>query len=85
MSSVLSVRVSDEVRTRLDALAKTSRRSKSFLAAEAIEAFVENETWQLAEIQAGIQDLDAGRTADHADVRGWVESWGREREKKLPR
>jgi hypothetical protein len=43
-------------------------RSKSFLAAEAIPASVEAETWQLDEIQAGLQELDSGR------ARG---SWGR--------
>lgn len=55
------------------------------VAAEAIEAFVENETWQVAEIHAGIEDLDAGRVIDHADVRGWVESWDGAEERDRPR
>ena len=37
---------------RLDALSKRSRRSKSFLAAEAIATYVESEEWQLGELYA---------------------------------
>jgi RHH-type transcriptional regulator, rel operon repressor / antitoxin RelB len=35
--------------------------SKSFLAAEAIAAYVELNAWQIAEIEAGIAELDAGQ------------------------
>jgi predicted transcriptional regulator len=33
---------------------------KSFLAAEAIAAYVELNEWQIGEITAGIQELDSG-------------------------
>ena len=71
--------------TSLEALAKRARRSKSFLAAEAIAAFVEAESWQLDEIQAGIKELDEGRALLHKDVANWLRSWGRKRERKAPR
>ena len=58
-SSVLSVRLNPKTKAKLEALAKASRRSRSFLAAEAIENYVESEAWQLAEIEAGIDDLNA--------------------------
>ena len=60
MSTVLSVRLDDDTKKRLEVLARRARRSKSFLAAEAIAAFVEAESWQLDEIQAGLEDLDTG-------------------------
>ncbi|HMD48335.1 MAG TPA: hypothetical protein VKG79_04520 [Bryobacteraceae bacterium] len=44
-----------------------TRRSKSFLAAEAIAAYVEVENWWLTEIEAGIRDLERGHTAGHDD------------------
>lgn len=68
-STTLSIRLNAETKAKLDALAKLSRRSKSFLAAEAIENFVAAESWQLEEIEAGIKDLDANRTVDHGEVR----------------
>ena len=50
----LSKRIDTSTRRRLDALSKCSKRSKSFLAAE---AYVEAEESQLGEIQAGIAEL----------------------------
>lgn len=85
MSTTLSVRIDARTKKRLEALAKRARRSKSFLAAEAITAFVEAESWQLDEIQAGIDELDAGRGVAHKDVAAWLRSWGRTRERKAPR
>ena len=84
-SSTLSIRLDTRTKAKLDALAKASRRSKSFLAAEAIEAFVAAETWQLGEMEAGIKDLDANRAVDHGEVRQWLQSWGKNRERKPPR
>jgi RHH-type transcriptional regulator, rel operon repressor / antitoxin RelB len=85
MTTTLSIRIDTITKKRLEALAKRARRSKSFLAAEAITAFVEAESWQLDETQAGIDELDAGRGVAHEDVATWVRSWGRTRERKAPR
>jgi RHH-type rel operon transcriptional repressor/antitoxin RelB len=85
MTTTLSVRIDTDTRKRLEALAKRARRSKSFLAAEAIAAFVEAESWQLDQIQAGIEELDAGNGVAHKDVANWLRSWGRKRERKTPR
>ena len=85
MSTTLSVRIDVDTKKRLEALAKRSRRSKSFLAAEAIAAFVDAESWQLDEIQGGIKELDEGRGVPHKDVANWLRSWGRKGERKAPR
>jgi RHH-type transcriptional regulator, rel operon repressor / antitoxin RelB len=69
----------------LDALSKRSRRSKSFLAAEAIAAYVESEEWQLGELQAGIAELESGRQVSHDKVSKWLKSWGTLGETKAPR
>ena len=61
MSETLSIRIDAETKKRLEVLSKRSRRSKSFLAAEAIAAYVGSEDWQLGELQAGIAELDDGR------------------------
>ena len=85
MTTTLSVRIDTDTKKRLAALAKRLRRSKSFLAAEAIVAFVEAESWQLDEIETGIKDLDESRGVPHQDVANWLRSWGRQRERKAPR
>ena len=65
MTTTLSIRLDTETKKQLEALAKRARRSKSFLAAEAIGAYVEAESWQVDEIQAGVKELDAGRRVPH--------------------
>lgn len=85
MTETLSIRLDSDTKKRLDELAKRSRRSKSFLAAEAITAFVDSEEWQLGEIHKGIEDLDAGQTVSHEKVTTWLRSWGKAGERKAPR
>lgn len=85
MTETLSIRIDSETKKRLDALSKRSKRSKSFLAAEAITAFVVSEEWQLGEIQDGIAELDSGQTVSHEKVSKWLKTWGKAGETKAPR
>lgn len=85
MSETLSIRLDAETKQRLDALARRSHRSKSFLAAEAISRYVDSEEWQIAEIEAGIADLEAGRTVSHDEVVSWLKTWGTSSERKAPK
>ena len=59
-TSVITTRIDVALKAKLEALARSTRRSKSFLAAEAIAAYVELNEWQIGEITAGIQELDSG-------------------------
>ena len=59
-TAVVTVRLDSELKAKLEALARSTRRSKSFLAAEAIAAYVDLNAWQIAEIEAGIAELDRG-------------------------
>jgi len=87
MTDTLSIRLQADTKARLDALSKRSRRTKSFLAAEAIAAYIESEEWQLGAIQAGLAELDAADGAEavsHDEVAGWLKSWGKTGETKPP-
>ena len=85
MTETLSIRIDSETKKRLDALSKRSKRSKSFLAAKAITAFVDSEEWQLGEVHRGIKELDSGQTVSHDKVSTWLKSWGKAGETKAPR
>jgi predicted transcriptional regulator len=85
MTETLSIRIDAKTKKRLDELAKRSKRSKSFLAAEAIAAYVESEEWQLGEIHAGIAELESGQEVSHEKVSNWLRSWGKRDESKAPR
>lgn len=75
MSTTITVRLEDEVKERLDRLAESSRRSKSFLAAEAIREFVANNEWQIAEIQAALAEAKDGDFATDDDVEALARKW----------
>jgi predicted transcriptional regulator len=85
MTETLSIRINNVTKRRLDALSQKSNRSKSFLAAEAITAYVEAEEWQFAEMEAAATELDAGQGVSHEKVAKWLASWGKQGEKKAPR
>src|SRR5437867_8397006 len=85
MSETLSVRIDLTTKKRLEALANRSKRSKSFLAAEAIAAYVEAEEWQLGEIQDGLKELDEAQSVGHEKVSKWLRSWGETSAGKAPR
>ena len=85
MTETLSIRIDTDTKKRLDLIAKRSNRSKSFLAAAAIAAYVESEEWQLGELQAGIAELDSGNVVSHESVSKWLKTWGKRGETQAPR
>lgn len=75
MSTTMTVRLEDDVKDRLDGLAEATQRSKSFLAAEAIRVYVENNEWQIGEIRAALKEADAGDFANDKDVAALAKKW----------
>jgi predicted transcriptional regulator len=67
-TSTMTIRVSTTVKEKLERLAHDTRRSKSFLAAEAVTAYVERELEIIDGIQRGLADVEAGRVVPHAQV-----------------
>ena len=75
MSVTITLRLEDEVKNKLEKLAESTHRSRSFLAAEAIKAYVEINDWQVAEIHQAIQEADAGDFASQEEVSAVVNKW----------
>ena len=75
MSTTMTVRLEKEVKQRLDDLADATQRSKSFLAAEAIREYVENNEWQIREIKQALQEADAGDFASDKDIGAIAKKW----------
>lgn len=67
-SATLSVRLSPQTKDNLGRLAHATRRTKSFLASEAIEAFVTREMEIIEGIQRGLADAKAGRVIPHEEA-----------------
>ena len=75
MSTTMTIRLEDEVKDRLDSLAEATQRSKSFLAAEAIRVYVENNEWQIGEVKAALKDADMGDFASDKEVAALARKW----------
>jgi predicted transcriptional regulator len=67
-TAVLTLRVPVEVKQQLDKLADATHRSKSWLAGEAIQRYLELEAWQIGEIQQALQEAEAGDFASADEI-----------------
>jgi RHH-type transcriptional regulator, rel operon repressor / antitoxin RelB len=59
-STTLTVRVETDVKKRLEKLAKSTGRSRSFLAAEALNEYLDVNEWQVAGVRKAMDSLDRG-------------------------
>ncbi len=83
-SITITIRLKPEVSEKLEALARDTKRSKAYLAGEAIAAYVDLNAWQAAHIKEALEEDELGVPGvPHEEVVAWVESWGTEHE--LPR
>jgi RHH-type rel operon transcriptional repressor/antitoxin RelB len=74
---ILTLRLEGKLRGRLDKLAVAMRRSRSFLAAEAIREYVALNSWQIEEIQKGMGEADGGEFASESEVKRVTKKWAR--------
>ena len=65
-STTLTVRLNSDVKKRLGRLARQTKRTKSYLAGEAIASFVERELNIVTGIERGLSDMKAGRVVPHS-------------------
>lgn len=84
-STTFTVRVDSAAKKRLEKLAKSTGRSRSFLAAEAINEYLDVNEWQVAGIKKAIESLDRGHGVPHEQVKDWIASWGSVNERPIPK
>lgn len=66
----LTVRVKPDIKKRLDEIARTTKRSKSFVIEEALEQYLEVNEWQLRGIRKAVSEADSPDAVlvDHEEV-----------------
>ena len=85
-TDTLTIRIRKGEHEALKKLAESTHRSKTYLAAEAINEYLEANAWQVDEIK---QALDESRKADarfipHGKVEQWARSLGGDKELPKP-
>ncbi len=74
-TAVLTLRIPEEVKAKLDKLAQATHRSKSFLAEQAIVRYIDLEAWQIGEIEQGMQEADRGDFATPSELAGLLKKY----------
>jgi len=83
-----SVRMPDELLQRLEQAAAKLRRSKGWIIKDAVEAYLareERKAQRLEETREALADIENGQVVSGDEILEWLESWGTENEKVLPK
>jgi RHH-type rel operon transcriptional repressor/antitoxin RelB len=72
----INVRLPEALYKQIEELAKATARTKSFLAIDALTNYVQSESWQIRDIQEGIQEADAGEFASDQQVKAVFAKYG---------
>lgn len=75
MANTVTIRLEESTKIKLEKLAESTQRTRSFLAAEAIKAYVESNEWQINEIHQALSEADAGDFATQAEVDAVADKW----------
>ncbi|MGI8895457.1 MAG: CopG family ribbon-helix-helix protein [Casimicrobiaceae bacterium] len=59
MDIMLNFRVPPKIKEQLEKLAEATGRSKTYLAVEALQSYLDEQAWQIADIRQGIKEADA--------------------------
>ncbi len=85
---MLGVRLEPELEQRLTVLAKKTKRSKSYLAKEALRDYIDRLEYQEQRRQETLDRWETyeqtGDTVNHNMMTSWLESWGDDKEKPCP-
>lgn len=68
--------VDDDLQHRLTAIAQATQQSPSCLISTAIRRYIEKEEWQIAAIEKGLQEAEAGNFATEEEVKDFFAKWG---------
>jgi predicted transcriptional regulator len=77
MNTSISLRISEELSNKISEIAIATGRTKSFVAVQALEDFVERESWQVSEIRKSLAEADAGDFATDEEMKTLEEKWGK--------
>ena len=79
-----SLRLDPQVKARLEREARNADRSASYLAAKAIETFLDTREARRREIEASVAEADKGVFISQEAMARWMDSWDTAHELPAP-
>ena len=83
-ATVLFVRVPDDLNEQLDTLSRATKRSRSWLATQALGDYVRRNAWKARELHEALAEADKGSFISHEAMVEWVDLLGTAGEKAPP-
>jgi predicted transcriptional regulator len=81
-SPILTWRVKPTLKRKLDKVAAAMDRPRSWVLTQALESYLDQQSWQVAEIKQGLAEADSGDFASADEVKAVFDKWrGRGRRK----
>ncbi len=77
-------RVNPEKAKALTELSAATQRPRAWLLEQALDNYLESQSWQVAHIKEGLAEAEAGQVIPHDEVREWLITWGNEKEGEPP-
>jgi RHH-type rel operon transcriptional repressor/antitoxin RelB len=84
-STVLSLRVPEELKDQLDYLSRSTKRSRAYLATEALGDYVRKNAWRAKELHEAIAEADHGVFISHESMLTWADKIGTGKKTALPK
>ena len=83
----MTIRVSPDVKAKLDSLAREMKRTASYLAGKAVTSYVEANAWQVELIRTRLEEANApdARFVLHEDAMEWFASLGADQPRRKPK
>ena len=84
MNQPVSIRLNDRNKANVDRFAKMTRRSRSFVINEALEAYLKDRIRYLDQLNEAVADAQSGYGHSSEQVHAWMKSWGTKNESPAP-
>ena len=72
----ITTRLDQKTYKMLNRLAEATKRSKSFLVAEAVDKYLQEQEWQIEAIKEGLEEADKGKFVSDSKVRKFFSERG---------
>ena len=71
-----TIRMEDKTLDRIDSMAKSLSRSRTWIINQAIERYISYEEWFAHEVKSGLNEMQNGDLSSSEEVRNKLQKWG---------